>query len=176
MGYFFRQIDNMSWFVCGTIIHKQGFTAAYNTPLDFGHIATDTGYTFGGYSTSYTVHQRLVNKFDWWIAIFFLYNNRVLNAWKRYFHHSLCPSARLRLHSTHRRTYRNNALVKILKCGKYYQICCGYSARVSSGGCRLPLLLSHHNVLATGSLGGMHVLQWSMCAQGHFWPFIQIIQ
>ena len=100
--------------------------------------------------------------------LFFLYNSRVLNAWKRYFHHSLCPSARLRLHSTHRRTYRNNALVKILKCGKYYQICCGYSARVSSGGCRLPLLLSHHNVLATGSLGGMHVLQWSMCAQGHF--------
>ena len=108
--------------------------------------------------------------------LFFLYNSRVLNAWKRYFHHSLCPSARLRLHSTHRRTYRNNALVKILKCGKYYQICCGYSARVSSGGCRLPLLLSHHNVLATGSLGGTNVLHMVNVCSGSFLTFFQIIQ
>ena len=38
-----------------------GFTMNYNGDLKHGHISTDSGWTFGGYSGSYTVHHRKVS-------------------------------------------------------------------------------------------------------------------
>jgi len=36
------------------------FTMTYDNPLAHGHIATDSDYSYGGYSSSYTVHQRYI--------------------------------------------------------------------------------------------------------------------
>lgn len=37
---------------------ESGMTGTYNGQIKYGHIKTDTGYTFGGYSKKITVHQR----------------------------------------------------------------------------------------------------------------------
>ena len=38
----------------------KGMTGTYNGKISHGHLATDKGWTFGGYSASHTVHQRFV--------------------------------------------------------------------------------------------------------------------
>ena len=35
-----------------------GMTGTYNGDIKHGHIATDSGWTYGGYSGSQTVHQK----------------------------------------------------------------------------------------------------------------------
>ena len=39
-----------------------GMTMTYNEPINHGHIATDSGYTYGGYSGSQTVNRRFLVK------------------------------------------------------------------------------------------------------------------
>jgi len=39
-----------------------GMTQTYNNPTTYGHIKTNTGWTFGGYSGSQTVHERFIVK------------------------------------------------------------------------------------------------------------------
>ena len=39
------------------ILHP-GMTMTYNDDTKHGHLATDSGWTYGGYSGSYTVHHR----------------------------------------------------------------------------------------------------------------------
>ena len=36
----------------------EGMTGTYNGDIKHGHIATDSGWTYGGYSASQTVHQK----------------------------------------------------------------------------------------------------------------------
>lgn len=43
-------------------ICSQGMTATYDADTKHGHIATDSGWTYGGYSGSYTVNQRFLVK------------------------------------------------------------------------------------------------------------------
>ena len=38
----------------------KGMTMTYSSVIQHGHIATDTGFTYGGYSGSITVHERYV--------------------------------------------------------------------------------------------------------------------
>ena len=37
-------------------------TMTYNDPIKHGHITTDSGYTYGGYSGSQTVNKRFIVK------------------------------------------------------------------------------------------------------------------
>ena len=37
---------------------EDSFTSTYNRDTIYGHIKTNSGYTFGGYSRKTTVHQR----------------------------------------------------------------------------------------------------------------------
>ena len=37
-------------------------TTTYNGAMKYGHIATDSGYTYGGYSGSQTVNKRFIVK------------------------------------------------------------------------------------------------------------------
>ena len=39
---------------------KKGFTMAFNEPTKHGHISTDSGYTYGGFSQRISVHQNFV--------------------------------------------------------------------------------------------------------------------
>jgi uncharacterized zinc-type alcohol dehydrogenase-like protein len=39
---------------------ENGMTMTYSSDIKHGHIATDTGFTYGGYSGSYTVHQKYI--------------------------------------------------------------------------------------------------------------------
>jgi len=39
-----------------------GMTMTYDAEIKYGHLATDSGYTYGGYCASQTVHQRFVVK------------------------------------------------------------------------------------------------------------------
>ncbi len=41
---------------------RNGFTMTYNTKIRHGHIATDSGYTYGGYSKSITVAEKYIIK------------------------------------------------------------------------------------------------------------------
>ena len=41
---------------------NSGMTGTYDGQIKHGHIATDKGWTFGGYSASQTVHQRFIVK------------------------------------------------------------------------------------------------------------------
>merc|ERR1712240_101445 len=39
---------------------RKGMTGTYNGDIKHGHIATDSGWTYGGYSGSQTVHERFI--------------------------------------------------------------------------------------------------------------------
>ena len=55
-------------------------TMTYDNDIKHGHINTDSGYTYGGYSASQTVHQRyrfsafrFIGEINFKITVYFLY-------------------------------------------------------------------------------------------------------
>jgi hypothetical protein len=50
ISYTWKQLIFMYFFT--------GMTMTYDTDIKHGHIATDSGYTYGGYSGSQTVHNK----------------------------------------------------------------------------------------------------------------------
>ena len=41
---------------------KGGLTQTFNSEMKHGHLATDSGYTYGGYSAQHTLNQRFLVK------------------------------------------------------------------------------------------------------------------